>query len=237
MIKSVVFLFKVIGFSISVEPRYWKIKSLTKANKHAEKDQLLRQTAKQFADVVLKSAGVEVIVEGRENLPPKGSPVVFTPNHSSYFDIPIMIHAVDDIVGFVSKPENARIPFIGKWIKESYSVYIDRTSPARAIEGLRAGVEILKQGHRQVIFPEGTRSPSGAVQSFKAGSYKLAKMSDSIVIPVAIVGAADIVQKSGKIKAQTVRVKFFKPLDQSLNTVEMAKTAQQEISECINNFI
>ncbi len=237
MLKLTSFLIKVLSFTISVEPRFWKVKSLSKAAKHTEKDLILRQTSKQFAEVVLQAAGVEVVVEGLENLPEKGCPVVFTPNHSSYFDIPIMLYAVSDIVGFVSKPENARIPFIGKWIKESYSVYIDRSSPALALEGLQAGVEILKQGHRQVIFPEGTRSRSGKVQPFKAGSYKLAKLSDSQVVPVAIVGAANIVQRNGKINAQKVRVKFFETLDKSLNTVEMAKQSQQLIEGYINKFI
>ncbi len=236
MLKSIYFIIRVLGFIISAEPRFWKLKSLTKAGKIAEKDQLLRQSSKQFADVVLKAAGVEVVVEGLENLPSRGTPVVFTPNHSSYFDIPIMLYAVGDIVGFVSKPENAKIPFIGKWIEESYSVYIDRTSAVHAKAALQAGAEILKQGHCQVIFPEGTRSHSGAVQTFKAGSYKLAKLSNSVVIPVAIVGAADIVQKN-KINAQKVRVKFFESLDKSLNTVEMAKRSQTIIEQYINKFI
>ncbi len=237
MFKTLAFLIRVFVFLILNEKKYWKVKALTKENKIAEKDALLEKTAKSFADVVLSAARLELVVEGAENLPPKGTPVVFTPNHGSYFDIPIMIAAVPGIVGFVSKPENAKIPFIGKWIKESYSVYIDRSSAANAIEGLRSGAEILKRGHRQVIFPEGTRSRDGKLQSFKPGSYKLAKMSNSLVIPVAICGAHQIVQKSGKINTLTIRVKFFKALDSNLNTVEMARNAETSISEYVEKYI
>ncbi len=237
MFRSIYFLVKVFAFIISQEFQFWKIKSLTKQGKTAEKDMILRQSAKKFADVVLNTAGVKVIVEGLDNLPEKNTPIVFTPNHSSFFDIPIMLYAYDDILGFVSKAENAKLLLIGKWIKESYSVYIDRSSATKAITGLKAGVEILKQGHSQVIFPEGTRSRDGSIQKFKAGSYKLAKLSNSTVIPVAIYGAAKIVQKNAIITPQTIHLKFFKPLDSSLNTVEMAQQSEQLIKSYINKFI
>ncbi len=237
MFKSFIFLGKVLGFAIACEPRFWKVKSLAKQGEIDQKNELLYKTAKQFADVVLRAADVEVVVEGLENLPKQGQPIVFTPNHSSYFDIPIMIYAADRLIGFVSKPENAKIPFIGKWIKESYSVYIDRSAPERAMQALQSGADILRQGHSQVIFPEGTRTKDGQLKAFKAGSYKLAKLSNSIVVPVAIAGATDIVQKGGKIKATKVRVKFFEPLNQSLNTVEMAKQSQALIATFIKKFI
>ncbi len=236
MIKTLNFIITVFIFMILQEKTFWKVKALSKKNRIAERDQLLEQTAKSFAAVVLSAAGIELDVEGAENLPPKGTPVLFTPNHASFFDIPIMIAAVPGIVGFVSKPENAKIPFIGKWIKESYSVYIDRSSAANAKEGLLAAAEILKRGHCQVIFPEGTRSRDGKIKTFKAGSYKLAKMANSSVVPVAISGARQIVRK-GKIKSLNVRVKFFKPLDTTLNTIQMAKTSQAAIEDYIEKHI
>ncbi len=231
MLRTIYVLFRLIIFLIYIEPRYWKIKSLEKKGLIKEKDEILRKTADGFCEVVLKSANIQLNVEGSANLP-KDTPFVLTPNHSSLLDIPIILFALGDITGFVSKIENKKLPFFGRWISLIYSVYIDRSSARNAIKSLNEGAEIIKNGHSQVIFPEGTRTLDGSLNEFKAGSYKLAKKAGAKVIPVAIVGAYDLHKKGSiSIKSGLVKVKFFEALDSNLDTNEMAEISQKLISE------
>ena len=53
---------------------------------------------------------------------------------------------------------------------------------------MRKAVDVLKQGHRLMIFPEGARTPDGAIHTFKPGTMLLIKRAKVPVVPVAIEG-------------------------------------------------
>jgi 1-acyl-sn-glycerol-3-phosphate acyltransferase len=54
-------------------------------------------------------------------------------------------------------------------------VWIDRKDTAKAVKTMEAACESLKQRPRSVlIFPEGTRTPTGELQEFKKGGFVLA---------------------------------------------------------------
>ncbi len=231
MLRSIYTYIKIVLFAIYIEPRYWKVKRLDKADRIDEKDTILLNTSKQLAKVVLKPLKVKVEVEGKENIPKDNTPYILTPNHGSHIDIPIVFEAMDGLIGFVSKVENQKIPFFGRWIRLIYSVYIDRSSARNAVVSLNKAAEMIKAGHPQVIFPEGTRSDDGSLNEFKAGSYKLAKKAGALVIPVAIIGSYEVLKKGSMIaKSGTVKFKIFEPLDAGLDTHEMAKKTEELIA-------
>ena len=62
--------------------------------------------------------------------------------------------------------------------------FMDRSNHAKSAEAIGAGVEVLKQGHSLVIFPEGTRSKGGPVQRLKAGSVRLAMDAMVPIVPI-----------------------------------------------------
>lgn len=63
--------------------------------------------------------------------------------------------------------------------------------------GLNAGLEILQDGALLGIYPEGTRSPDGALYRGKTGIAKLVLGSGAPVVPVAMIGT-EKVQPIGK---------------------------------------
>ena len=67
-------------------------------------------------------------------------------------------------------------------------VPVDRSNREAAIESVREGVAVLRQGLHMLIYPEGTRSPDGRLRPFKKGPFHLAIESGVPVIPLTILG-------------------------------------------------
>jgi 1-acyl-sn-glycerol-3-phosphate acyltransferase len=143
---------------------------------------------------------------------PKGA-VVIVANHQGSFDIPVLIGYVPKPFGFISKVEVLKIPIVGAWMLIMNCVFMDRSNRAKSAEAIGTGVEVLKQGHSLVIFPEGTRSKGGPVQNFKAGSVRLAMDAMVPIVPIAIDGTADILEKNkGIMKPADVKITILPPV-------------------------
>lgn len=134
-------------------------------------------------------------VEGREHIPSEGA-VIIAPNHKSYFDPPLVGVAIKKrVVHYMAKEELFRNPFLG-WILRQFGTFpvkrgsVDRTA-------VRQAVKELKNGNALGIFPEGTRIKRSGLGRFHSGMASLALMTGTPVIPVAIVGSADMPHKKG----------------------------------------
>lgn len=134
-------------------------------------------------------------VEGREHIPSEGA-VIIAPNHKSYFDPPLVGVAIKKrVVHYMAKEELFRNPFF-RWILRQFGTFpvkrgsVDRTA-------VRQAVKELKNGNALGIFPEGTRIKRSGLGRFHSGMASLALMTGTPVIPVAIVGSADMPHKKG----------------------------------------
>lgn len=73
-----------------------------------------------------------------------------------------------------------------KWKNILGVVSID---PEEAVTGLRIGYHLLREGRSLAIFPEGERSLSGSLQTFRPGTGYILSACPVPVIPCAIFGA------------------------------------------------
>lgn len=75
--------------------------------------------------------------------------------------------------------------------------------PIREEEGdlgaIRAVIERLKLGEAVIIYPEGSRSHDGEIQTFRRGATLIAKRSGCTVLPVAVDGAFNAWPRSRKL--------------------------------------
>ena len=167
--------FFIRGFASFVER--W-IANGVKRETVEETDWEKMKTPRTWASTLVAIVGGRVTVNGVENLP-KGA-VVYVPKP----------------FGFISKIEVLKIPIVGGWMRVMNCVFMDRSSRAKSTLAIGEGVEVLKAGHSLVIFPEGTRSKGGPVQTFKAGSVRLAIDAEVPIVPIAIDGTADMLEKN-----------------------------------------
>ncbi len=169
--------------------------------------------ARRWIRWVLASCGIRVVQVGTEHVDP-GRSYVFMSNHQSVFDIAVLVHTLPVSFRFVAKKELTRIPFFGWALLASDHVLIDRGNRERSVRSLRRAVERLRAGSSVIIFPEGTRSPTGELREFKSGGFQLAIEAQVAILPVTVSGTQHITPKSSlRIESGVVKVVYGKPID------------------------
>ena len=119
-------------------------------------------------------------------------------NHQSWFDVFALCAHLPVGFRFVAKKELGRIPIYGRAWEACGHVSVDRGDRDAAIESLgQASEEVKELGLTMVMFPEGTRSPTGELQPFKKGAFVLAIQLQIPLVPIAIVGSRAIMRKGG----------------------------------------
>jgi 1-acyl-sn-glycerol-3-phosphate acyltransferase len=194
----------------------------------------------KFTSIWAKSqvamCGAKIEVYGEENLPEGAA--LFISNHQSNFDIPIFMGYINRPKAFIAKIETARVPILASWMRLMMCVFMDRKDIRQSIEAINKGAEFLKQGYSTVIFPEGTRSKTGEMGEFKAGSFKLAFKSGVSIVPVAIKGSFDIMGKGSLlIKPALVEIEVLKPIEVSKLSKEEQKNLHIKVQELIQDTI
>jgi 1-acyl-sn-glycerol-3-phosphate acyltransferase len=167
--------------------------------------------ARQWADLILLSCGVRVIVEGVEHLP--GIPALYAANHGSALDIPILFGYLPVSFRIIYKKSLNPIPFLGWYLFLGGHISIDRSNPFKARRSLKRAAQRIRQGTPVAAFPEGTRSATAAVGHFKRGSLVLAIQAGVPVVPISLVGVKEVVPHGIKtLRAGTVRVRIHPPI-------------------------
>lgn len=166
-----------------------------------------------WARLLLRCAGVRVVLEDAETIDPE-RPQILVANHVSWFDVLALAAWLPGRYLFVAKRELESIPVFSRAVGACGHIFIDRKDRDRAMESLTTARRRLEDERPTIImFPEGTRSPTGALQRFKKGAFVLAIQTGVDVVPAAIFGSRDVMRKgSFLIRPGTIRVRFGEPI-------------------------
>ena len=171
-----------------------------------------RYAAVPWAKAILYVCGVKLRVRGFENLD-QAKPRIYICNHQSYFDILTLLAGLPVNFKFILKKELMNIPILGPTLGKVGYISIDRSDIRAAAKSIHHAVEKIKNGMSVLIFPEGTRSKDGRVQSFKKGGFHLALRSGSDIVPIAISGSRNIVPKGSlRIKKGAITMSIGIPI-------------------------
>jgi 1-acyl-sn-glycerol-3-phosphate acyltransferase len=153
---------------------------------------------------------------------------VVVANHASHADTAVLLAAL---------PANAK-PVFGAAADYWFDVPVRRLIATSLIgvlpirrtgEGayaamLAAAGPALKAGRTVVIYPEGTRSTDGSVAEFRSGALRLARECGVPIVPVAVLGTADVLPKDGSFSRAPMQVRIGEPVDP-------AETSASELRE------
>jgi long-chain acyl-CoA synthetase len=171
-------------------------------------------------------------VEGREHLDGLDTPVIFAANHQSHMDGPMIMAALPRRWRYRVAPAMAKEFFkphffpeeYGRraWLTNSLKYYLSslffnafplpqRETGAR--QTLRYIGEVLEDGFSVLIFPEGERTETGAIDRFRPGIGMIASRLDVPVVPVRIDGLDKVLHKSWRMaRPGRVRIAFGPPM-------------------------
>lgn len=161
--------------------------------------------AAHFLPNVLKMfLGFEVI--GADKFPMTGGLLV-APNHVSMLDPPVIGTACPREAFFFAKEELFNLPVLGSMLRRLNAFPVRREAGDR--NAIRAAFHVLRKKQPLLVFPEGTRSKSGRLQSAKSGIGMIAMRNEIDILPVAVQGTFKIWRH---IFQKRVRVVFGDPI-------------------------
>lgn len=137
---------------------------------------------------------------------PKRGPVIIAGNHTSFLDPPAVGLTTFREVYFLAKPGLFTLSKFFTWLISTYNAF-----STGGTKGIKDAIRLLKKENAVVIFPEGTRSKTGALLPFNPGLGHLSIGLDVPVVPVYITNSnkkfISLILRINKL-----RIKFGRPI-------------------------
>jgi len=124
-------------------------------------------------------------VIGAENMIEEG-PCIIAANHCSYLDPPLVGIACKRAIHYLAKKSLLDWRVLGPIFPQLNVIPVDQANPERS--ALMGIIRVLRGGGAALIFPEGSRSTDGELQTAQPGVGMIIAKTGAPVVPVAISG-------------------------------------------------
>jgi len=150
-------------------------------------------------------------VSGLENLPAKGS-FLIAANHASFLDPPLIGSQVPRQIAYFARKTLWKGGFSSWWLNEVGTIPVDRDG-GQDVSAIKRVLKALKDDKGLILFPEGTRTSDGHLQTPKAGVGLIACRAQVPVVPVRIFGSFRAYGKGQPLRLGTpVSIVFGEPI-------------------------
>ncbi|AXF13338.1 lysophospholipid acyltransferase family protein [Paraburkholderia caledonica] len=171
--------------------------------------------------------GIRYTIEGMENLP--NGPAVLLSKHQSAWETLAFPALMPRPLCYVFKRELLYVPFFGWALGLLKMVHIDRKEGKYAFESvIRQGKARMAEGAWVIMFPEGTRTPTGKQGKYKTGGARFAIATGAPVVPIAH-NAGRVWPRNSFLKyAGIVTVSIGKPIETTGLTPDEVNTRVEQ---------
>jgi 1-acyl-sn-glycerol-3-phosphate acyltransferase len=160
-----------------------------------------------------------------ERVPDSGA-VILACNHASILDPPLVGCGLHRECTFLARETLFRFPPIRWLFTKWHAVPLDRDGGGAS--GMKRIVAALGRGRAVILFPEGTRTHDGQLQSVRHGVGLIVVKSGAPVVPVRVWGTFEAYGRNVRVpKPKRVTVKYGKPMS-FLALREEAKICSKE---------
>jgi 1-acyl-sn-glycerol-3-phosphate acyltransferase len=166
---------------------------------------------------------------GQENIIEDG-PAIMAANHQSYLDPQLVGITCRAEIYYLARKTLFENRLFGFILSRVNALPVDLSGAD--LTAIRTVINLLKQGRRTVIFPEGTRSLTGQIQQARPGIGMIIAKTLVPVVPMRIFGSFQAWPKGGKIKLHPVTVVVGKAIRfKNEDFVPRNREVYQKISE------
>ncbi len=149
---------------------------------------------------------VEIV--GAEKIPREGG-VIIAINHLGRLDTPLVAIASPRKITPFGAIKYRSWPVFRQIMEAANVIWVHRGEFDR--ESLQKSLEVLRLGGALGIAPEGTRSPTRALQRGKEGVAYLASRADVPIVPAGITGTERLKDDLGHLRRMHMRIVFGEP--------------------------
>ena len=237
--KDKLFNYKAFGkiflhLLVVMEPKIAYHKHLEKKGEFEKADAFGFPAVKKWATFVIKTAKMNITVDGLEKIP-QDRPVLFTPNHQSYADVPLLLHVLKSHnVGFLMRMQLNQFFAIRQISHIIRCVPIDQENPRDSMLGIKKTAEQIKQGYSMVVFPEGKRGYSNTPDEFKNGAFKIVQKTGVTVVPIYMRNVFKVLEGNDSCITPTdVHITILDPIE----TGHMTRNDVKQLHDQVYNII
>ena len=219
---NIIFYFSILFFGLLLLPILTS-RTLTRKT--------VRVWAKCIILVLTKILNIKIVFKNNSLKEKEGQ--VIAANHQSAFDTIFFLAAFDKTI-YIIKKELIFIPVYGWYAMRLGNIYIDRKKKIESIKKISKNiVNLIKQGHKIVIFPEGTRQAPKKIGAIKPGVFLIQDRLKRPIFPVYIDSGETWPKNSFKIKKKNIFIKSLKPIPYGLTKKKFKEILKKSFSESL----
>ncbi len=161
--------------------------------------------------IIIKPFFLRLRVEGAENIPRRGGCIAAC-NHTLGPDYVILGYASTRQIYYMAKAEIFNFhPWLSALVRGAGAFPVRRGE--RDSDAIEQAVKMIQAGYVVGMFPEGTRSRTGALQRGRTGVARIALQANALVVPVVVINTEPVLRDVFKLRRRPlVTVRFGKPL-------------------------
>ena len=219
---------------------FWYVVALIAGSKGPVENQspICRWGCAIIAEWLCSWGRVHAVVSGTDLLPQEGR-FLWVCNHRSAYDPVVTADRLRDCnIAFLSKPSNMNLPGIARLAWGAGFLAIDRENDRNALKTILTAADYLKRDLCSIgIYPEGTRSKTGQLLPFHAGSFKIAQRA-KVPVVVACVRGSEKAQVVNPFSSNRIWLEILDVIPAetviSQRTDALAEQAREMIQDCLD---
>src|SRR6184192_2592021 len=125
----------------------------------------------------------------------QSGPAILAMNHQSFLDPPLAGITCDRAIYFLARRTLLNVPLLGRLLPKLNVIPVNQEGIDRS--ALKALIRVLKAGNAALVFPEGSRTVVGSLQSAEPGLGLVIAKTLAPVVPMRIFGAHEALPRGG----------------------------------------
>ena len=145
------------------------------------------EVCKYISKKIVEISNINLKVNGYDKLD-FNKRLLIAANHRSFFDVFLLIAALNKTVPFAAAKELYKVPFLKKYLPAINCISVDRyTEDISTVKGQMNAMKQHLENDNLILFPEGECSYlNNEIQEFKKGGFMAVNKTGTLIVPTYI---------------------------------------------------